>query len=430
MNNQSGKSPGDYSFLRTMSTEELQEILRRDMDLDRDDSDTELIWHIMETLAAREPESAPEHDEESALTSLRERIEQRRQLFAGANEPEGAGEASLKPGRVRHFWRRFAVAAAAAVLVLALGLTAAGAKGYDLWGSMLRWANGSFAFGPEQETSFDYRAAFSELDAALREQNVLCPVLPRWLPTQYRCEHIRIIDQPKSTLVVAMASDGSNNLMIHVENNHTEEPSERRYEGDEDTVRQIEANGIVHYVMKNGDSVLVVWTRGNIQAALNFSGPDFSDLDSFEKDLRHIIGSIYEETQYTFVDLEQAFNENDISIPVTPNWLPGEYVCLDVQTASTPIETRITSFMQAPEGNLLVQVLKHSPDYNGSFFIEKDDEPAWTYETHGVVHNIMKNSGSTVIAWESEDCIVALHFTDPKLSEEDVKRIIESIYET
>ena len=54
MNIDSQMPESEIPSLQAMSTEELREILRRDMDSDRDESDMDLILSVMEELEKRE----------------------------------------------------------------------------------------------------------------------------------------------------------------------------------------------------------------------------------------------------------------------------------------------------------------------------------------------------------------------------------------
>ena len=107
MSSEEQTSSRDYSFLQSLSTKKLQDILRRDMALDRGESDSELIWKLMEALAARDAECGRESDEERALVGLRETISRREAMFAGIGVPEADGSPLLWRGRGKRFWFPF-----------------------------------------------------------------------------------------------------------------------------------------------------------------------------------------------------------------------------------------------------------------------------------------------------------------------------------
>lgn len=288
MKNNGKKKPRDFSFLQTMSTEDLREILVRDMDLEGDESDTELIWKAMETLTVREEENEEERSEESALTELWKRIGRREKLYAAVGAPERSKKA---PARVTRLRPRFAGIAAAAVLVLLIGFAAAGRMGYALPGVPAAWKNEATA--QKQDEAYEHDLAFSELDSTLKEEDILCPVIPKWLPTQYHCEDIRTSNDSDGVQISATASDGNMKLRIQVEKSKADQISLRFYEESGTFAKRIERNGIVYYVVRNDDSDQIVWSDENVQVSLEFTGSDPSAPELSEQDVSRIIGSLY-----------------------------------------------------------------------------------------------------------------------------------------
>lgn len=275
----------DYSFLQEMSTEELQEILRRDMDLDRDESDVDLILNVMEVLDARENESKSEQDTENALVKLRELIDSRDAMFAEAVSSGEKNSSREKSGRNKRLWQRIGSIAAIVVLVISIGFTAANAKGYDLWGGMVRWTKETFSFGEKKE-SFDRNVAFANLDAILQDLGITEPTLPTWLPEQYFCEDIQVFESPSERRISAFATANKNSLFIHITETIQEDTNPRHYEISDDSVYTYEVHGVTHYIAKNNNSTRIVWANGNIQVELEFI--------AFSLDAKRIIDSIYE----------------------------------------------------------------------------------------------------------------------------------------
>lgn len=157
----------DYSFLQAMSTESLNEILRRDIDLEKDESDTDLILNVMEVLEARAAESRGDigMNTETALNDLHDRVRQRERMFADIENLEDADHSA----HTKRHWLRIAGIAAVIVLVLTIGFSTASAMGYDIWGGMVHWTKETFGFG-ERESAFAHDDTFSELERTLQEK--------------------------------------------------------------------------------------------------------------------------------------------------------------------------------------------------------------------------------------------------------------------
>jgi hypothetical protein len=274
----------DYSFLQEMSTEELQEILCRDMDLDRDESDVDLILNVMEVLDARENESKSEQDTENALVKLRELIDSRDAMFAEAVSSGKNNSSREKSGRNKRLWLRIGSIAAIVVLVISIGFTAANAKGYDLWGGMVRWTKETFSFG-EKKAAFSTNETFEELKEALIQNGITIPVLPTWLQEQYTFDDIRVYSEPSGCRITAIATSNENTLFYQLTSINENDPGDRKYEINGDSVQQYDVNGITHYYMTNEDSVLIIWANNNCQIMMEFSDSNI--------DAQKIIDSIY-----------------------------------------------------------------------------------------------------------------------------------------
>ena len=276
----------DFSFLQKMSTEELQEILRRDMDLDKDESDMDLVLNVMEVLATRESTSEDTPEAEIALLKLRELINNRDKMFSNTDSSEADESTVTKHSRRKLLWLRFVSVAAVVVLIISISLSAASAKGYDLWGGMVRWTRESFSFGGK-DSSFDRHTSFSDLEAVLIDNGINAHILPNWLPEQYMCEDIQTYMSPKTIRIVATTSTGENDLLIQVIKNCESNQDSQHYEISDESALEYETHGIRHYIVKNNNRVLITWAYENIQVLLEFSDATI--------DTARIIESIYEE---------------------------------------------------------------------------------------------------------------------------------------
>ena len=260
----------DYSFLQAMSTEELQEILRRDMDLNQDESDIDLVLKALEVLESREKDSESENEEEDALNQLRETIKHREAMFADAAPLTESDSLHTKSDHKKHLWLRIASIAAVFVLVVTIGFTAANAMGHDLWGGVVKWTKDTFRFG-EKTIAFSPNETLDELKTVLEEDGITFPVLPNWLPDQYSFEDIQVFKEPAGCRITAFATSNEKMLFLHLTDIKGTDPGDRKYEINGDSVEQYVVNGTTYYSMTNDDSKQIIWAKDNYQILLEFS---------------------------------------------------------------------------------------------------------------------------------------------------------------
>ncbi len=266
--------------LRAMSTEELQRLLRTDMELGADESDTDLVLSILEELESREKQGGAEND--AALERLREKLGRYERMF------DGLDEAPAEKPRHRRRWVRVVSIAAVVVLLLAIGMTTAGALGYDVWGGVVHWTKDTFGFGEKtQEAPLQQEAYEQVLNPYLEGIGVRVPVLPQWLPEQYAFEDIRAFENPVSSTLVSIGTSPNGTLKIQVVKYHTDPPAAPQYEMTEDTLYSYESHGVTHYIMESAGYKVIAWTVGDVHASLEFSTTDI--------DAERIIDSIYQD---------------------------------------------------------------------------------------------------------------------------------------
>ena len=275
----------DYSFLQTMSTEDLNKLLQEDMELKQDESDMDLIVKVLEVLEEREKESA-DSDMETALNQLHDKIDLYERMFAGIDDSDVTVDTHSKAARQRLSWYRIVGIAAVIVLRIAIGVSTASAMGYDLWGGVVHWTKETFGFG-EKESAFTADEKYHNLETILIGNGVTIPVLPKWLPEQYSFEDVMVFEDQEVLRIVAMAYAEENTVFFQVIRYSNASNSNRLFEINGDSVQKYEACGIVHYIMNNEDSLQIIWARENYQIQMDFSD---SSIDTIK-----IIDSIYKE---------------------------------------------------------------------------------------------------------------------------------------
>ncbi len=152
-----------YAYLDRLSTERLEELIRADIDCP-DDTNDEVIFHILEIMKKREREHPT-----GRLVDVDEAWAEFQQYY---NTPEGEGQSLYPtgdkketpcgggneivtvsqrqgPGIVRpRRWLKSSLIAAAAIAALMVGMVGVRAAGIDVLGAIGRWREKTFHFAP------------------------------------------------------------------------------------------------------------------------------------------------------------------------------------------------------------------------------------------------------------------------------------------
>ena len=160
----------DFAKYDAMSTEELEEILRLDLDAPPEqESDTEVLLTIMEILAQRKKESGNKAFE--ALDSFRRNYMPEEDQTAPILHCK-KNTYSRTPAR----WLRTLAATAAVVALILLSSVTAKAFGWDIWDAVIKWTEDTFHIniGIPSDSSDPGRSDvlhFSSLEDALKQNN-------------------------------------------------------------------------------------------------------------------------------------------------------------------------------------------------------------------------------------------------------------------
>lgn len=286
----------DYSEYDAMTTAELNEILYRDANKkSEDESDGELILHILEIVTEREKDNI-EWDTDSAWKDFKEHYlpyvnddsvlpVKKKGLIRTAK----TGRANRLKGK--RSWKAYAQAAAAMlVIMLIVGSATAYARGNDFWSRAARWAGGVFRFeytGTVPETNEEENATdYATLPKVLELDGISEKLVPTWIPEEYSEVSVEVVRNEVQTVYSASyASDDQMMMMITV--TELKRPEFGQMEIDEGGVIEYEKNGIIHYILTNMGACNATWGVGPYQCAI------YSCLEA--NDLKKMIDSIYEE---------------------------------------------------------------------------------------------------------------------------------------
>lgn len=287
-------------YLSRLSTEELEELLRADMAADN--SDPDLLLHVMEVIAEREKETID--DPANTDRAWREFQE----LY---NTPEGIGralyptaipalnrsaaqDAEAAPRRhIRHSFRRIAVIAA--IVVIVLGFMVPTAFGYGNFYQMIgQWTKEIFQFHdssdnlqpqdvldteqPKSSQSGEYQS----LQEALADYGIPATAVPSKVPDGFELQLLEVFEYQNSGEREFFAYYTNETAVLNVAITQHTDTCAFKYEKGDIPVEKYVSNGIEYYIFANEDQTTVAWYTDYLEGAI------YGDVSA--EDLKMMIG--------------------------------------------------------------------------------------------------------------------------------------------
>ena len=254
-----------YSHYDSMSTEELQEILRKHANGKLEtEPDTQDLFEIMEVLSKRRQEENPQafRSDEEAFAEFREHYMPKEK------------NVSVQPKKFRTPARLLKTVAAvlAVVLVLTVGMTVtAKAFRFDLWGKIASWTKEIFQFSDVSDsgvtdTKKEYSIEYDQLRAALAEYKIEENIIPNWLPGGYKHKTIAVKASPKARSIYATYENNNVELIISIR--QTIGVPAHQVEKNEDLLEIYTAGGVDYYIFSNTDTLQVAWSIGEFECKI------------------------------------------------------------------------------------------------------------------------------------------------------------------
>ena len=238
----------DMSYCDTMTTEELEEILRLDAEMpEGQESDTEKILYIMEVLAERKRKTS--HTGKTALEAF--------ELFKQNYMPETDNTAPVKVKSRCPGWVRSLTAAAAVLAILLAGSVTAKAFGFNIWKAVVQWTQETFHFGEWGNSDSKSNLAYDSLQGALEQGEITTPLAPTWIPDGYVLADIKIEFSPQKKIYTAIYAKEKQFLRITVRDHLGKSPF--YVEQSEGLVEEYKLSGIIYYLFENNEQVQAVW---------------------------------------------------------------------------------------------------------------------------------------------------------------------------
>lgn len=258
----------DYSKYDSMTTEELEEILRLDVSApEGDETDTELLLYVMGVLANRRKNNGTGKTALEAWKSFQKNY---------LSEEEEYSEDILEyhSRQITLLWlRRMVAAVAVIVLLVAIPVTAKALEWEDIWEVIARWAKETFSFVSSDDAEYsepakDDNLEYSSLQDMLERNNIPHDMIPTWIPEGYVLEKIEIDVTPLQEVYRALYLDDKKELTIRVRSYLQGDPE--KAEINEELLEVYEVADVQYYIFSNVNQIRAVWIMESYQC--NISG--------------------------------------------------------------------------------------------------------------------------------------------------------------
>ena len=257
MNNRTSR---DYSKYDSMSTEQLQAILRLDAHLNEGEGmDTEELFYVMEVLTVRR-KSNPETAGKSTQEAYRE--------FQEHYMPKE----ETKMIRFPMWLRRAATVAAVLAIFLATATVSVNAFGYDLWGKVAVWSQEFFHFedetqgtegeDPDKKNNYGY----ASLQDALDGSGITQKLAPTWFPDGYTLLEVSLSNTPRETSIHASYTNNRQTIRVSIRWLIGTKPEE--IEKSDNYIMTYDANGIAYYIFENNNNLQATWVVGEFEGLI------------------------------------------------------------------------------------------------------------------------------------------------------------------
>lgn len=270
MPNNQNRSNQDFSRFDSMTNEELEEILRLDVQKNEgEESDLEMLLYVMEVLAVRRKNSEnPGHTAGEAFETFKEYYmpdDLRDDTEQISPEPQVI---NMKPPMLIRPWlSRLAAAAAILALVLVSSVTVH-AMGIDIWDIIVTWTQETFHFGSTVQETIDEPAKadtreYMSLQEALDHKSITVPLVPTWMPDGYELTAVKIDESPVQLSILAFYRCSDENIKIQIKRYFDNDPEQ--IEQSDSLIEEYESDGTTYYIFENHEELKAVWITENFE---------------------------------------------------------------------------------------------------------------------------------------------------------------------
>ena len=269
------KNDEKYAYLNRLSTEQLEELLRADMEASKSGND-EVVFHILEVIEDREKEQPT-----GRIPDMEEAWEEFQREY---DLPEGEGmslypcapqveEDAVPPVRRRRGGPRLhrrvkqSLVALTAVVIVVCGMAAAQAAGFDVLGMLGQWTDEIFHFTSGAESG-ESAAPLNENTRLLREALASVGIdedlAPTWFPEGFTVSDSKATTSSlNDTTYFALGDENGNYINILIRQYHSIEDIEiTDFEIKADSVEPYSNKMQTFYLFVNGYATVATWADG------------------------------------------------------------------------------------------------------------------------------------------------------------------------
>lgn len=295
----------EYAYLNQLSTQELVELLRTDMELmEHENENEEMILAILEVMEKREKARA-----DGRLPDTKQAWEEFQKLY---NTPEGENlslysteapevredKPSAAARRGRPTLRRILVIAAVVACLVVFALPAA--TGHENFLTMIGvWTDDSFQFGssgvpsqnpvaPTKPVLIEHQGeSYESLQSALDAYGVNDVRAPSWIPEAVELEHALAVELPNFLRIEFEAFYKGEDAEILISYVCYEDGEVTPvFEKDKTGVYPYIVGNTMHYIFENNGKSIAAWVHGSFNCIIQTDLP--------VSDMEKIIDSMYE----------------------------------------------------------------------------------------------------------------------------------------
>ena len=255
----------EFAKYDAMSTEELQQLLREDASKPvGEESDTDVLFYVMEVLAKRRKERNEGKSPEEALESFKKHYNTENEISSDSERVPAAPKRSS----IGH-WMKGLIAAAAVFAFVIGGSLTANAMGFDLWEVIAKWTQETFHFGYAGDTietnapSPEYMQPYASLQEALDDYKITANLVPCWIPDGYVEVEVNTEDTPLQRRIFAKYESGEKAFRIRIVDYLSGSPAQ--IEQSDPLLEVYSSNGIDYYIFRNYEQMKVVWITDNFE---------------------------------------------------------------------------------------------------------------------------------------------------------------------
>lgn len=261
--------------LELCSSDELDMIIRNQLDSDTPDRETVLL--ALSILEERDPTNSTNRPE-GALEAWHRAV----------MRPAHLGKSS-KPKRKHMKWLTAVAAAIVVFVLLAVVPQSVGAESiFEIIG---RWTKDTFgfSFGIDTQDKYIFRTdheGLQQIYEAVVEQGITEPVVPTWIPEGYVLEELRTFYQSDGIKIYARLTKNDGYIQFIIESQKKE--ISNSYPKDKEDVKEYHLNGVCYYLFQNNETWNAVWNKGKTECLI---------ITDTEQSLKKIIQSIQKENK-------------------------------------------------------------------------------------------------------------------------------------